>query len=160
MPRYLWDSQCTCASSAAKCWEGILLVLSSRSLYPSRSGSFLCCSVHSAHHWRVHICCELDDSWVCIFFRWSVAWVLSGCQQDLLSGCLRGTTEPGWQCSLQMSGVPAEGISRDSSTASPALCVKSHVVHKTHWFRRGRLNPASKSCPPLWEGRETRPKRF
>lgn len=58
--------------------QGIIWVLSIRSLYPLRSGSFLWSSVRSDHHWRARICCELDDSWVCIFFGWSVAWILNG----------------------------------------------------------------------------------
>lgn len=156
-PYILWDRECTCASPAAKCWASILLVLSIWSLYPLRSGSFLCCNVHSARHWRGHICCEIDDSWVCIFFRWSVAWAWNGCQQDLLSGWLRGTTETGWQCSFWMSGVPTEG----PPALSPQHFVSnSCVMHKTHWFQRDRLNPAPKYCPPLRDDQETRLERF
>lgn len=70
--------------------RGIIWVLSIRSLYPLRSGGFLWCSVRSDHHWRAHSCCELDDSWVCIFFGWSVAWILNGCQRDLFSSCSEG----------------------------------------------------------------------
>lgn len=61
------QQMCLCFTFQLKSSElRLILVLSIRSLYPLRSGSFLSCSVSSDHQWRVHICCELDDSWVCI----------------------------------------------------------------------------------------------
>ena len=132
--------------------ERIILVLSIRSLYPLRVGSCLCCCVPSDDHRRVHICCELDDPWVCIWFGWSVAWVLNGCQQDLFSSWLRGATEPGCHCSFQTSGDACRGEQWGFQHWVPIpLCLKDGT-------QAGRLNLPQQSPHPLallpWDGGE------
>ena len=117
--RVLWHSKCACSLLVERAEQGIILVLSMKSLYPLRSGSFLCCFIPSDRHWRVYICCELDDSWVCIWFGWSVAWVLNGCQQDLSSSWLRKQQSWADGASSRCLGAPAEGSCGTSNMGSP-----------------------------------------
>lgn len=125
---------------------GIILVLSIRSLYPLRPGSFLCSSIHSDHHWRAHICCELDDSWVCYFLRMERGLDLKWLSARPLCWLLRGTTELGWQCSLRMCGVDRRREQWDLQHQVPvSLCLKDSA-QKIMAPHRDRMNPASGSC--------------
>lgn len=140
---------CLCFTFQLKSSElRLILVLSIRSLYPLRSGSFLSCSVSSDHHWRVHICCELDDSWVCIWLGLCLAWVLNGCQRDLFSSWLEETTELGWRCSFQISGNACRQEPWGLAHRVPdPLCLKGSTQRKIVAPVWGWLNPASESWP-------------